>query len=356
MTTVEAPPPPADTERSHRRRVWLVVLIIVVVPLLALGGAVFWFWWQLDPPGSAGDPVEVRIEDGWSVSRIGDELADRDVIGSSMVFNVYTRATGKTDFQAGTYALQRDMGVRPAVGALEDGPRLAFQELAVPPGLWTQEVATRVGEQLPGRSSEAFLAAIRNGSKRSKYQPAGQTSLEGMLWPDTYRVSDTEDEIDILGQMVSEFEANADALGLETASVRGRTPYEILTIASLIEQEAKIDGDRPLIASVIYNRLDDGMKLQIDATVLYGSGDPSKQTITAADLEARNAYNTYVIDGLPPTPIGSISAASLQAALNPADTPYFFYVIGDANGGHRFAETGEEHEQNVQAARDAGLL
>ena len=357
MTTVEERPArDPDLERRHRRRVWLVVIVLVVVPLavLALGG--FWFWWQLDPPGDAGDAVEVRIDDGWSVSRIGDELADRDIIGSSVVFNIYARASGKTDFQAGSYELHRDMGVRPAVDALEAGPRIDYQELAVPPGLWTQEVAARVGEQLSGRSSDAFLAAIRNGSKRSKYQPPGQTSLEGMLWPDTYRVADTEDEIDILGSMISEFETNADALGLETATTRERTPYEILTIASLIEAEAKIDADRPLIASVIYNRLEDEMKLQIDATILYGSGDPAKQTITEADLEAENPYNTYFIDGLPPTPIGSVSAASLAAALAPADTPYFFYVIGDANGGHVFAETGEEHEENVEAARRAGLL
>ena len=126
---------------------------------------------------------------------------------------------------------------------------------------------------------------MRSGAKRSKYQPRGNTSLEGLLWPDTYRVADTDDEIDVLGSMVSEFEQHADALGLETATTQGRTPYEILTIASLIEAEAKVDEDRPLIASVIYNRLRKGMKLQIDATVLYASGDPSKVTITHDDLE-----------------------------------------------------------------------
>jgi UPF0755 protein len=345
-----------DADRRHRRRIWAVVVIIVVVPLLAIGAGALWFWWQLDPPGQAGEPVEVRVDDGWSVSRIGDELADRDVIGSTLVFNVYTRLKDRSDFQAGTYQLNRNMGVRAAVSALEAGPTIDYTELAVPPGLWTQEVAGRVGEQLPGRSAEEFLAAVRNGSKRSKYQPEGQTSLEGLLFPDTYRVADTDDEIDVLGSMVSQFERHADALGLENATTQGRTPYEILTVASLIEAEAKVDEDRPLIASVIYNRLREGMRLQIDATVLYASGDPQKQTITSADLDFDSPYNTYRYEGLPPTPIANVSEASLRAALAPAETPYFFYVIGDAEGRHRFAETGEEHEQNVEAARAAGLL
>jgi UPF0755 protein len=345
----------AEADRRHRRRVWIVVGLVVLIPLVLFGSVAGWFLYQLDPPGGSGEAVEVRVDDGWSVSRIGDELVDRDVIGSSLVFSVYSRLKSNSDFQAGTYRLKRDMGVRDAVAALEAGPHLDYTELAVPPGLQITEVAARVGE-VPGRSSDAFLAAVRSGAKRSKYQPPGNTSLEGILWPDTYRVAETDDEIDVLGSMVSQFESHADALGLETANVQGRTPYEILTIASLIEAEAKVDEDRPLIASVIYNRLREGMKLQIDATVLYASGDPTKQTITRDDLALDSPYNTYVVGGLPPTPIGSVSEASLRAALAPADTPYFFYVVGDAEGRHKFAETGEEHERNVQAARDAGLL
>jgi UPF0755 protein len=345
----------SEDDRRHSRRVFTVVAILVLLPLLVFGSIAAWFLWQLDPPGHSGDPVEVRVEDGWSVSRIGDELVDRGVVGSSLVFSVYSRLKSNSDFQAGTYRLQRDMGVRSAVSALEDGPHLDYTELAVPPGLQIPEVAGRVG-QLPARSADEFLAAVRSGAKRSKYQPAGNTSLEGLLWPDTYRVADTDDEIDVLGSMVSQFERSADALGLERATTHGRTPYEILTIASLIEAEAKVDDDRPLIASVIYNRLAENMKLQIDATVLYASGDPTKVTITADDLDLDSPFNTYVHEGLPPTPIGSVSEASLRAALAPADTDFFFYVIGDSEGRHKFAQTGEEHERNVQAARNAGLL
>jgi UPF0755 protein len=356
MTQVLDDPEAPDLDRRHRRRVWAAVLVLVIVPLLVVGGSAIWFWWQLDPPGKAGRVVQVRVDDGWSVSRIGDELVDRDVIGSSVVWNVYTRLKDRKDFQAGTYTLRKDMGVRNAVSALEAGPEIDYTELAVPPGLWTQEVAQRVGDQLPGRTADAFVAAVRSGAKRSKYQPAGVTSLEGLLWPDTYRIADTDDEIDVLGTMVSEFEKNADALGLENATTEGHTPYEILTVASLIEAEAKVDEDRPLIASVIYNRLRMGMPLQIDATVLYASGDPTKQTITRADLDKDSPYNTYKVEGLPPTPIANVSEASLKAALAPAPTDYLFYVIGDKDGRHKFAKTYAEQQANIDAARAAGLL
>lgn len=351
-----APPvPPRGRDDGPRRRVWIFVVALVAIPLGLLATAALWFWWQLDPPGSPGETVEVSVDDGWSVSRIGDELAEEDVISSSFVFNVYARLSGQTDFQAGTYDLKRDMGVRDAVSTLEAGPRLDYVELAVPPGLWLVEVADRVDE-LPGRQGEAFLEATRNRAARSKYQPEGQPSLEGLLWPDTYRVAETEDEIDIANAMTREFDEHADAVGLATATTEGRTPYEIIVVASLIEAEAKVDDDRPLIASVIYNRLREGMPLQIDATVLYAVGDAQKQTITAADLDVDSPYNTYRVAGLPPTPIGSVSEASLRAAISPAQTDFRFYVIADEDGRHAFARTFEEHEANIEVARERGLL
>lgn len=340
----------------RRPRVWLIVALLIGLPLLVLVAGGVWVLWQLDPPGKSGPAVEVRVEDGWKVGRIGEELADRDVIGSSFVFEVYTRLNGKDDIQAGTYDLERNMGVRAAADALAEGPRIDYVELAVPPGRWVTEVADLVGA-IPGRSKEAFLQATVNGSARSKYMPADRPpNLEGLLWPDTYRVSETDDEIAILKQMVELFDVRADALGLSAATTEGRTPYEILTIASLVEAEAKVDGDRPLIASVIYNRLREGMPLQIDATLLYASGDPAKQSITEADQQAPGPYNTYLNTTLPPTPIGSVSEASLVAAMQPASTEFLYYVVAGADGSHAFAKTYEEHLANIEAARAAGVL
>jgi UPF0755 protein len=341
--------------RHRHRRVAFVVIALVVVPLSVILVAGGWFWWQLDPPGAAGDTVQVQVERGWGVPRIADELASRDVIGSALVFNVYARLNGDTKFQAGTYELRKDMGVRAAIDALDDGPRIDYADLAVPPGLWLQQISERVGE-LPGRSGEAFLEDSRNNAVRSKLQPESVSSLEGLLWADTYRISDSEDEIDVLTTMVGLFERKADEVGLTNASVAGLGAYDIVKIASLIEAEARVDEDRPLIASVIYNRLAQGMPLQIDATLIYARGDAANRSLSDADKQIDSPFNTYLHTGLPPTPISSVSEASLRAALAPAQTDFLYYVVADAEGRHGFASTYEQHLDNIALAEQAGVL
>ena len=191
---------------------------------------------------SAGDTVEVRVDDGWSVSRIGDELVDRDVIGSSLVFNVYTRLKGDADFQAGTYDLERDMGVQRRRRRARGRPDASTTSSSrCRPGCGSQEIATRVGEQLPGRSSDAFLAAVRSGAKRSKYQPGGQHLSGGLalarhLPHRRHRRRDRRARRD--GERVRA--ATPMPLGLETATSRGEPRTRSSTIASLIEAEAKV--------------------------------------------------------------------------------------------------------------------
>jgi UPF0755 protein len=157
--------------------------------------------------------------------------------------------------------------------------------------------------------------------------------------------------------MVREFDRHADRVGLADAPSSGaaRSPLEVLVTASLVQQEARLDQDRPLIASVIYNRLAGGMPLQIDGSVNYCIGRRPVAT-TEADRATPCAHNTYLNAGLPPSPIGAVTERALRAALDPAESPYLFYVLADDSGRHAFAETYEEHLANVERARDAGLL
>jgi peptidoglycan lytic transglycosylase G len=340
---------------TRSRRTAIVVIALVVVPLLVLGSGAIWFWWQLDPPGGPGAKVEMQIEQGWGVPRIGDELNHRGVIGSPLVFSIYSRLNGDTKFKPGSYELRKHMGVRAAVKALKAGPRLDFTKVTIPPGLWLKEIAQRVGK-MPGRKASAFLQATQNNAVRSPFEPEGVNSLEGLLWPDTYKVSAEEDEIQVLKTMEQTFEKKAGALGLASASVQGYGAYDIIKIASLIESEAKTDADRPLIASVIYNRLKQDMMLQVDATLIYARGDPNKRTLSEADKAITSPYNTYANKGLPPTPIAAVSEASLRAALTPAQTDYLYYVVIDKKGNHAFAATLAEHNQNIERARQAGVL
>ncbi|MCZ7536367.1 MAG: endolytic transglycosylase MltG [Acidimicrobiia bacterium] len=285
---------------------------------------------------------------------IADELDRSGVIGSSLVFQAYVRLSGSGPFQAGDYELRRGLGVKDSIAVLEDGPVITYEELRVPPGLWLSEIAERVEEQLPGRSAARFLEVAASGRVRSRYQPDGEQGLEGLLWPDTYRFVETDDETAVLRTMVREFDRRAGRLGLD-APAGGLSAYQTLIVASLVQSEAKVDSDRSLIASVIMNRLEQDMPLQIDATVLYAIGE-RKISNTADDRATESPYNTYLVRGLPPTPISSVAEVSIEAALNPAESEYLFYVVADAEGRHAFAETYDEHLVNVEAAREKGLL
>lgn len=342
-----------DSE-ARSRRTFYVIGGLVIIPVLVLMMSGAWFWFQLSPPGGAGKKVEVVIQRSWGVSDIGRELHREGIIGNSLVFDVYARLNGDTKFQAGTYELRKHMGVRAAVKALKAGPRIDYAKVTVPPGLWLNEIAHRVAKT--GRSVEAFLDAGQNNAVRSPYEPPDVNSLEGLLWPDTYKVSAEEDEIAVLKTMEQTFEQKAGALGLASANVQGHGAYDILKVASLIEAEAKVDADRPLIASVIYNRLARGMPLQVDATLIYARGDAANRKISDADKAIDSPYNTYTHTGLPPTPIAAVSEASLRAAMAPADTQYLYYVVIDKQGHHAFAKTLAEHQHNIEIARQNGAL
>jgi UPF0755 protein len=340
---------------SRGRRTTIVVLLLVVLPLAVLGSAAVWFWWQVGACGGGGETQEVEIQRGWGVPDIADELHDRGMIGNALVFNVYARLNGDSKFDAGTYKLQSDMCVKDAVKLLNAGPVQKFSEITIPPGLWMKEIAQRVAK-LPGLDAEKFVEASKNNAVRSSFEPEGVASLEGLLRPDTYKIAAEEDEIQVLKTLVDTFDERAAALGLGFANVNGLGAYDIIKVASLIESEAKTPGDRPLIASVIYNRLKQDMQLQIDASLIYARGDPKNRSLSNADKQINSPYNTYANKGLPPTPIAAVSDASIEAALHPAETDYLYYVVIDKQGNHAFATTLEEHEQNIQKAQAAGVL
>jgi UPF0755 protein len=314
-----------------------ILVALLLVPLLAAGA---WVYFQLHPRGEPGERVVVTVQPGWGTSQIGEELAAKDVIGSALVFRIWER---DSRFTAGMYELRENLGVTDAADAMRAGPQTAPQ-VGVLPGLTLDEVGDRVAG-IKRFSKDRFLQIATDGEVRSVFQPESTTTLEGMLAPDSYPVRADQTELGLTSAMVEAFDDRATRLGIVDAAAKlGITPYEVVIVASLVQREAKLDEDRPLIAAVIYNRLRDGMPLQIDATTQY------------ADKVGNPAYDTYQIPALPPTPISTVSESSLRAAMSPADVPYKFYVLSDANGKHAFAQTYEEHLRNVEAARAKGLL
>ncbi|MEW6473267.1 MAG: endolytic transglycosylase MltG [Actinomycetota bacterium] len=348
----DPPPPRAGGRLTRRGRIVLGILAVLVVVGLGTG---LWLLRQINPSGGPGQKVAVDIVPGTSVSGVASELEEQGVIRSAGIFRFYLRVTGGAGaIQAGEYELRRNLSMGEAKAALRRGPSIKFQRLTIPEGLTLERIADRVAE-LPGRSRDKFLAAARSGAVQSKWQPPGSTNLEGLLFPDTYLLTDKEDETAIVRRLVSRFDQVADEVGLGAAArPTGLGPYQLIVAASLVESEAKVDEDRSLIASVISNRLQKGMKLQIDATVLYAIGHKDK--VLYSDLEVDSPYNTYKIDGLPPTPISAVGRASLEAMLHPADTTYLYYVLSDKNGKHAFATTPAEFEALKAEARRKGLI
>jgi len=165
--------------------------------------------------------------------------------------------------------------------------------------------------------------------------------VEGFLFPKTYELPPDADADAVVQRLLQQFEEDAGGLEWSRADRLGLTPYEVVIVASLIEREARVEEDRRKIASVIYNRMKKGMRLQIDATVQYAL-PKHKPRLTYEDYEYESPYNTYLNDGLPPTPIASPGLASLEAALRPAKTKFLFYIAVDEEGHHRFTETYDE--------------
>ncbi len=292
--------------------------------------------------------VSVEIRPGWGTKEAGDALQTHGVIGSSLAFQIWSKVSGSGTFEAGTYSLRESMGVKAASDALARGPSTAaagadHTVLALPPGLRLEQIADRVGA-LPGHDRAAFLALAQSGQIRSKYQ-GDQTSVEGFTWPDTYFVEGRTDE-QILQTIVAQFDQHADALNLANAPAVGLTPQQALVVASLVQAEAGTAADAPKVAAVILNRFKQGIPLQIDATLCYAKGG-CPPVPTNADKQIDSPYNTYRVDGLPPTPIMTVTEQSLRAALAPANVPYLFYVTGK-DGVTYFATTQAEHEANIR--------
>ncbi len=344
-----------DHDFEPRRR-WPFVLLALLIALLVVAGLTFsWVQRQINPSGSPGEPVPITVTAGMSTAEIGELLESKGVIASATVFRYYAQATGAGSIQAGNYTVRKGEDLSKVFDVLEGGASVETgQPITIPEGLKLPEIAAVVG-RLPGRSEDRFLELAKGGTVRSQYQPAGSNNLEGLILPETYFVAPDEDEARILRRMVDAFDKVATELGVSAAATRqGLTPYQVITVASMVEREARVPDDRGPIAQVIYNRLKKGMLLQIDATVLYALG-VQKDTVLFKDLEVNSPYNTYKFPGVPPGPIAAPGRTALRAAVDPTPGPFIYYVVIEENGKHAFAETLAEHNRNIATARQKGL-
>ncbi len=312
-----------------------------------------------DTPVSVQPGLDVTIEipSGSTAEDIGAILAAQGVVRSALEFEAAVRNNeADARLQAGAYELETGMDPNEVVAALVVGPVADVYRVTVIEGLRVPEILNDLAEA-SGIPYAEFETALTSGEVETALaeMPAEPTlgDWEGLLFPDTYEFSASAEPTDILQRLASTMEQRVGSVDWSTLEAAGMTPYDGLKIASLIESEAQLDEERPTVSSVLHNRLGMGMKLDIDATVLYalGTRDPA-----LFDREVDSPYNTYLVNGLPPTPISSPGRASLEAAAAPAQTNFLYYVLSDTEGHHAFAATLEEHNANVATAREAGVL
>ena len=358
----------------------LVVLIaLLVVAVLWMRGRVYdWVDAQITPGEPPGSAVELTILPGTSVNEIAGELQSAAVISNATVFRYWLRCEGEltiigflgcssvTEVEAGDYILWENMDFESVTEILDAGPEPeVFELVTIPEGLRWSDMSTRLLTENPSFEREDLEAAYVSLVREALYLPddAPVRTLEGMLFPATYDIAadDLSDEQGFLLRLSDEFDRRFSRL-LEDPGTHpdidelGLVPYDVIVVASLIEEEALIGEDRAKIARVIYNRLNEGMRLDIDATACYAAQKPCAE-LTLEDLRSDSPWNTRVVSGLPPTPISAPGEASLLAALQPVDGDWLFYVRtdeGGIRGAHHFHHTLEEHETYVAVCRDLG--
>ncbi len=361
-------------------------LTILIVTLVAIGGAIAWGKRSYEGPGPLTEALCLQVAQGASLRKVADDLSDKGAIRSAYLFRTGADYEGKAaDVKFGSYLVKPGASMAEIVSTITaGGPSTCGSEVVMRIGVRANQLVLREVDPASGEMIERAKAdpagtlpddlsrAVDSADARLRIAMAeGVTSwqvvealkqakflvgevkqipAEGSLSPDTYEVARGADRGDLIADMAARqtktlqaaWEARAEGLPY-------KTPEEALTMASIVEKETGIAEERRQVASVFINRLEKGMKLQTDPAVIYGvtKGEGVlDRGLRRSELAKKTPYNTYIIDGLPPTPIANPGKAAIEAALNPDSTPYLYFVA-DGSGGHAFAETLEEHNANV---------
>jgi UPF0755 protein len=309
-----------------------------------------------------GIAVAVEIQAGSSAREIATAMEQAGVVRAGELRGVVEEQGVASQLQAGTYFLETLMTPEAVVERLLTGPDTPTGSgIIVYEGHDVRRILAGLAAET-GYPVEAFEEALTSGEVTSPLLPTDLpegvdelTRWEGLFFPARYEIPEGATPAQILTVLADETVRRVDTVDWSRLEELAITRYEALIVASLIQREAGVDADRPLIASVIYNRLEAGMPLQIDATVVYALGE-SPGRVLAEHLEIDSPWNTYRVKGLPPTPIGTAQMESIQAAAAPAETDYLFYVLVSPDGRHGFSTTYEEHQEKIAQAKKDGVL
>jgi UPF0755 protein len=335
-----------DDPPGHRRGRILVPVIVVITALAIAAG---WFLVSLyQPDKSTGSGrVAVVIPRGGSLGVIADRLDAAGVIANPFFFKLRTRMAGHAnDLKPGRYVLQKDMPYGDVINKLTAGPPRNVINVTIPEGRARSEIAPIVKQA--GVKGNYMRATVRSShlNPRRYGAPRGAT-LEGFMFPATYELKRGATVRALVAKQLDAFKQNFAKVGMSYARHKNLTPYDVVTIASMVEREASLDRERPLIAAVIYNRLRQGIPLGIDATIRYATHNWTRP-LRVSELQINSGYNTRTHQGLPPGPIGNPGLASLKAAAHPAHVKYLFYVVKPCgDGAHAFSSSDAQFQRDV---------
>ena len=337
-----------------------VIISFIIILILACAGSFLWARHELQAPKLHSQSEQyITIPKGSTPNQIIDNLENLGVIRRGWMLRLYVRLTGSGQrLKAGEYRFPSPISPLGVLRKLEEGEQ-RLSRLTVIEG-WTRwDIAALLAKipELKLQSSEEALALLDDTSAISDIDP-GAKNLEGYLYPDTYSFPPGTTPRQVVDTMVKRFRQVWDELSAKHTPPPGLSPREVVTVASLIETEAKLADERPLVASVIYNRLRLDIPLGIDSTVIYASKAAGKWRnngkVYQSDLDRDSPYNTRKVRGLPPGPIASSGRSSLESALSPAQTDYIYYVREPSrnDGAHNFYSNEADFQRGVRALRE----
>lgn len=335
----------AESQKKKSKGRPLVKGLLII--LLLIAGITFWVLSSsIFRPYPVAQKVQLlSIEKGQTYSAFIDQLAKKDIVEFPIVLKIYQRYFIKDTLKAGVYEIQKNMTVLDVLKLISDGNNAQMNRISVIEGTTFKQLKATLqkNEYVKNTILELSDAEIL------KKIGAEYSHPEGLFAPDTYFFAKGETDLNILKNLYqSQMKSLDEAWSKRTANLPYKNKYEMLTMASIIEKETAIEAERTQVAGVFVRRLEIGMRLQTDPTVIYGMGEKYKGNITRNDLRTPTAYNTYTINGLPPTPIALPSKRSMVAAVNPDDAKNLYFVA-TGKGGHKFSETYAQHQQAVAA-------
>ena len=332
-----------------------LIILIVTIALLIIAVYGIYFVCQISTKPDFEGQKEFVIEKGESLKQISQNLHQQDIIKSEFIFKAYVYLKGEqSKIQAGTYILEPeniiDLTERLVVGEAANEVSLKFIE-----GWALKDMSDYLSQQkltnCPVCGSASFLNLTKINNFKSVYSfledVPGDNTLEGFIFPDTYRVYKDASTSDIIQKTLDNFEDKLTSALQTEITAQGKKIYDIIKMASIIEQEVPGEEDRKIVSGILWKRLDADMALQVDSSLKYEIGKKDRNALTFEELEIDSPYNTYKYKGLPPTPICNPGESAIRAAIYPKDSDYWYYLSTD-EGETIFSQTGEEHEKNVK--------